>query len=318
MPRCIEYFVDEYIPSQPEAENAAVSYGPQAQHAPYVRRERRLWLPAILFALTGFSTFYAAGVRVDRSVEPPEVWIDFSAGITYMLAVMAILLAHELGHFLQAVRYRIPASLPYFIPMPFMPLGTMGAVIGMEGSRANRRQLFDIGLTGPLAGLVVAIPIAWYGIKIAEPYNGPATGLFTFSDPLVFQWMTRALHPDLPVDQVYQWNPYYMAGWVGMLITGLNMLPISQLDGGHTAYTLFGRKAHWLARAIVATAVAWMIWEQQFQFGVMLLMVLFIGLDHPPTSDDTVPLGRVRTVVGLASLLIPIFCFAPVPVTITG
>jgi membrane-associated protease RseP (regulator of RpoE activity) len=312
--------VDEYISSQPELAASPLQYAQQAppvQPAPYVRRERRLWLPAILFALTCFSTFYVAGVRVDRSVSPPEAWIDYSAGMTYMLAVMAILLAHELGHFLQAVRYRIPASLPYFIPMPLMPLGTMGAVIGMEGSRANRKQLFDIGLTGPLAGLVVAIPIAWYGIKIAEPYYGPPASL-TFSDPLIFQWMTRALHPDLPVNQVYQWNPYYMAGWVGMLITGLNMLPISQLDGGHTAYTLFGRKAHWLARAVVATGVASMVWNQQFQYGAMLLMVMFIGLDHPPTSDDAVPLGRVRTVVGLASLLIPIFCFAPVPISVSG
>lgn len=279
-------------------------------------RRRRILLPLVLFLLTCCSTFYAAGVRdFDPTVWPPLVDMDWRSGLMYMAAVMSILLAHELGHFLQAVRYRIPASLPYFIPMPILPLGTMGAVIGMEGSRADRRQLFDIGISGPLAGLVVAIPVAWYGIKTAVPYEGLEPPL-TLMDPLVFQWMTRYLHPDLPANQVFEWNPFYMAGWVGMLITGLNMMPISQLDGGHTAYTLFGRRAHLLARGVVMAAIAFMIWNQQLQWGLMLLLVTFIGLDHPPTRDDRVELGWPRKIIGLAALTIPIFCFAPIPISV--
>jgi len=306
--------VDEYIPSQPEAFAAVAGPAPEVRRP---ARPRRIVVPVVLFGLTCLSTLYAAGVRVAYSPDaPPTLDIDWTAGITYMVAVMSILLAHELGHFLQAVRYRIPASLPYFIPMPFMPLGTMGAVIGMEGSRADRKQLFDIGITGPLAGLAVAIPVAWYGIKTATPYYGPEPPI-TLMDPLIFQWLTRWLHPDMPANQIFEWNPYYMAGWVGMLITGLNMMPISQLDGGHTAYALFGRKAHWLARGVVVAAVAFMIWNQQLQWGMMLLLVTFIGLDHPPTSDDSVELGTTRKIIGLAALLIPILCFAPIPISVS-
>jgi len=296
--------VDEYLPSlpEPDTDRLPLERTPEPPSRPV--RKRRILLPLGLFALTCCTTYLAV---------PTEQYDRFD-GLRYMLAVMSILLAHEFGHFLQAVRYRIPASLPYFIPMPLMPLGTMGAVIGMEGSRANRKQLFDIGITGPLAGLVVAIPIAWYGIKIAEPYTGPPATL-TFHDPLIFRWIAQWIRPDVP-DQNFLWNPYYMAGWLGMLITGLNMMPISQLDGGHTAYTLFGRRAHWLARGVAAGAIAFMVWNQQPQWGLMLAMTFVIGLDHPPTSDDTVPLGWPRTILGIAALTIPIFCFMPVPVTV--
>lgn len=276
-------------------------------------RRRRVLLPVVLFALTCLSTLYSGSLSFDDSISPPQHVHDWSAGLTYMLCVMGILLAHEFGHFLQAVRYGIPASLPFFIPMPLMPQGTMGAVIGMEGSRANRKQLFDIGITGPIAGLVVAFPIAWYGIKTAVPHVGAEPSI-TFMDPLVFQWMIGYLHPDVPVTTVFVANPYYMAGWFGMLLTALNMMPISQLDGGHTAYALFGRGAHWLARCVVSAAVAYMIWHQQPQWGIMLFLVMLIGIDHPPTSDDTVKLGPVRKIIGLLSLTIPIFCFTLVPI----
>jgi len=309
--------VDEYIPSQPEAalpataaESAPAEPLPAESAEP---RPRRVFLPVVLFLLTCLSTLYAGSVQPDDSTSPPGLMFDWSAGLTYMLCVMSILLAHEFGHFLQAVRYGIPASLPFFIPMPFMPLGTMGAVIGMEGSRANRKQLFDIGITGPIAGLVVAFPIAWYGIKTAVPHVGAEPGI-TLMDPLVFQWMIGYLHPDVPVNQVFIANPYYMAGWFGMLITALNMMPISQLDGGHTAYALFGRAAHWLARCVVSAAVAYMIWNKQPQWGMMLMLVMFLGIDHPPTSDDTVKLGPARKIIGLLALTIPIFCFTLVPI----
>lgn len=308
--------MDEYIPSQPNAVAATTAEPTPIQPAPAERTEprpRRVVLPVVLFVLTCLSTLYTGSLSFDDTVSPPQHVHDWSAGITYMLCVMGILLAHEFGHFLQAVRYGIPASLPFFIPMPFMPLGTMGAVIGMEGSRANRRQLFDIGITGPIAGLVVAFPIAWYGIKTAVPHIGAEPGI-TLMDPLVFQWMIGYLHPDVPLNTVFVANPYYMAGWFGMLITALNMMPISQLDGGHTAYALFGRTAHWLARCVVSAAVAYMIWHKQPQWGMMLFLVMLIGIDHPPTSDDTVKLGPMRRIIGLLALTIPIFCFTLVPI----
>src|SRR5262245_57657652 len=168
-----------------------------------------------------------------------------------MVCVLAILFAHEMGHFLMTLWHGVPASYPYFIPFPLSPFGTMGAVISMDGVKANRREIFDIGLAGPLAGLVVAIPIMAIGITqldSTEPGYGIGFGL----PLLVTQWLSH-LQPTGYEGQtvVYasQMNPYFAAGWVGLMITGLNMMPVSQLDGGHVSYCLLGWVGHWLARA---------------------------------------------------------------------
>ena len=238
-------------------------------------------------------------------------WMD---GFIYMASVMTILLTHEMGHFLATLRYRIPASLPFFIPFPISPIGTMGAVIGMDGLRANRREMFDIGLAGPLAGLLVAVPIMCIGISQLD-LTQVAYGPFAVDLPLFARIAMQYIQPPgyEPGKLVWfsQLNPFFMAGWVGFLITGLNMLPVSQLDGGHVIYTLFGRRAHWIARGFVLTALAFVVISRQWNWMVMIALVLFIGTDHPPTSDDTIPLGRVRTLIGCLAILIPVFCFAP-------
>ncbi|MBL9094410.1 MAG: site-2 protease family protein [Planctomycetaceae bacterium] len=289
-----------------------------AEQAPPVRK-RRIALPLTLFVLTGLSTLYTGAVHSEIAADGQLVpVVDWGTGLTYMLCVMSILLAHEMGHFLQALYHRIPASLPYFIPMPLMPLGTMGAVIGMQGSQADRKQLFDIGITGPIAGLVVALPIAWHGIAVAQPYAGDVPPMLVMHDPYIFTLMARHLHPQWPADQVVAANPYYLAGWLGVLITGLNMLPVSQLDGGHTAYALFGRRAHLLARGIVLSALGAILWAGQTQWVVMLCVLFIIGVDHPPTRNDLAPLGFTRRIIGLIALLIPLFCLAAVPISVAG
>ncbi len=216
----------------------------------------------------------------------------------------------RMGHFLQALRYARPGHVPDFSARADhgSDRGTMGAVIGMDGSRANRKQLFDIGLTGPWAGLIVAIPMIWYGIKYAQP--DPTAVDFHLGTPLVFQMIAGWVRPDLESGTLFK-HPLFMAGWVGMLITGLNMLPVSQLDGGHVIYGLFGRQAKWFARAFIIVAIAFIIIQEQYNWVVMLVLVLFLGVDHPPTYDDSVRLGPVRWAIGLASLLIPVFCFTP-------
>jgi membrane-associated protease RseP (regulator of RpoE activity) len=274
-----------------------------------------LRLPLILFGLTCASTFFAGGARTpdvaSGSYAITFVWRD---GLAYMTAVMTVLLAHEMGHFLQAVRYKIPASYPFFIPMPLTPSGTMGAVIGMQGTQADRKQLFDIGLTGPLAGLAIALPLAFYGISIAVPQQ-PLPGTLVLADPLLFRWITAWIRPEIAADQVFAWNPYYMAAWFGVFLTGLNMVPVSQLDGGHTSYAVFGpRTARLVARLFVVSVLAMIVQQQQYSWLVMLILVMFIGIDHPPTRDDTVPLGPARRIIGYASLLIPIACLSPVPI----
>jgi membrane-associated protease RseP (regulator of RpoE activity) len=235
-----------------------------------------------------------------------------------MVCVLAILLAHELGHFFATVWYRIPASLPYVIPMPLLPIGTFGAVIGMDGKKADRKQLFDIGLAGPLAGLVIAIPVMLLGVWQLD-FTQPAFGPFGLNNPLAVELLLAWFPPPGYVQgmsiAVSQLNPFFMAGWFGLLVTGLNMLPVSQLDGGHVIYTLFGKRAHWMARAFMLTAIGYMgysVWSgQQAQWIIMIGLILLIGIDHPPTRDDKVPIGWFRFWLGLASLVIPILCFAP-------
>jgi membrane-associated protease RseP (regulator of RpoE activity) len=238
--------------------------------------------------------------------------VNWHQGLTYMGAVLAILLTHEMGHFYFTLKYHIPASFPIFIPLPINAFGTMGAVIGMDGLRANRRELFDMGLAGPLAGLVVAIPVMWLGVQRLD-LSGPP-GELSFHNPLLVQWMIDWLRPDLASSSrvgIAELNPFFMAGWVGFLITGLNMLPISQLDGGHVIYALFGRKAHLLARLFLLTAIALIVYFEVYIWTVMLVLVTLLGTDHPPTSDDRAPMGPLRWAIGLASLVIPILCFPP-------
>jgi len=290
------------LPESPQAAEGA-SIGPP--------NRRRKLLPAFLFVATCASTFIT-GMMFD-----PD---PIRGGLIYMTAVMSILLAHELGHFVAAWLHRVYASFPFFLPFPGSPIGTMGAVIAMDGYSANRKQLFDIGIAGPLAGLILAIPITWKGIEQAEPVApeiiaamkreaSPFVFKGYYHDPLLVKLMMRHLRADGAEELAL--NPLLLAGWVGFLITGLNMMPISQLDGGHVAYALLGRRAHTVAKLLVAAALIFMVWEKVYMWSVMLVVVLLIGINHPPTADDNAPLGPFRLALGWASLLIPVLCFPP-------
>ncbi len=303
------------------------------------RRKRRVLVPVVLLLLTALSTFWAGSMRweplqyfqspvtvggqsIDTMGMRQSVLANAGKGVIYMACVMSILFAHEMGHFVATLVYRIPASLPYFLPFPIAPIGTMGAVIGLDGQRANRREIFDIGLAGPIAGLVLAVPILWVGTAQLDLKPGPgnsdpwraAYGEYLYDCPLVVRWMIAYQHPEQPnvrFLRTSQVNAYFMAGWVGCLITGLNMLPVSQLDGGHVTYTLFGKLAHWIALLLIIGAVAYIVIARAFVWSLMVVLVLFIGWRHPPTADDRVPLGWPRILLGYASLLIPIVCFPP-------
>ncbi|HEY5312498.1 MAG TPA: site-2 protease family protein [Pirellulales bacterium] len=301
---------------------------PEVDDGGDLRPRRKILVPALLFLATCLSTFTIGVVMccpyADDTALSDYLREGWPLGVQYMTAVMAILLAHEMGHFVQALRHGIPTTLPFFIPAPIPPIGTMGAVIGMQGSRADRRQLFDIGVSGPLAGLVLAIPIAAYGIWSAREvapvvmHNAESANHapISFQDPLVFKPLIHWLHPAMAAGHDLELNPLLLAGWVGMLITGLNMMPISQLDGGHVAYALFGRRAHLLARLVLLAAVVFILVSRQYGWSVMLALVVYIGPNHPPTANDNAPMGWGRRLVGLASLAIPILCFIPVPAKI--
>jgi Zn-dependent protease len=290
----------------------------------FVERPRRVWLPVGLFIATCVSTFWVGTSEWDFLTtfsEPLAMLRDhWWRGLVYSTAVLTILMAHEMGHFLQAVRYRVPASLPYFIPMPITPFGTMGAVIALGGSQANRRQLFDIGLTGPLAGLVIAVPLTCWGLATATalPASTDASLGGYFGSPIIFQiieWFVRPIDPP-NTRLIYYSNPLVMAGWIGMFVTGLNMVPVGQLDGGHVAYALFGKRAHWLARAVLLATVVFIVATGQYGWTLIVGLVALLGIHHPSTADDRVELGFTRTVLGWLSLSIPILCLTPFPIVV--
>ncbi len=293
----------------------------------YPTQKRKTVLPAVLFVLTCLSTFWV-GISLWSPISPLTnaltvgnvmnlrilMLANWDTGLIYMISVILILLLHELGHFFATIYYRVPASYPFFLPFPINPIGTLGAVIAMQGNAADRKQIFDIGIAGPLAGLVAAVPIAYLGVSQLDLTSAPLGGI-GFRLPLLMDWFAAATNvpgyqPGEPV-WMNQLNPLFVAGWVGMLITGLNMMPVGQLDGGHVTYTLFGRAAHKIAQATIVLAIAFMVYHQNYMLGIMVVLVLLMGTNHPCTRDDSVPLGWFRWTLGLVSLVIPILCFPP-------
>ena len=245
---------------------------------------------------------------------------NWVSGLQFALALMAILVAHEFGHYILTRVYKVPSTPPLFIPFPIIsPIGTMGAVILMQSGSADRKQIFDIGLAGPLAGLVVAIPVIAYGIlnPAPLPYTADDSITLFIGQPLLVQWMAMWLAPDQANEYVFVANssvsPFLMAGWVGLLVTGINMMPMGQLDGGHVTFGLVGEKSYWIARGAMFSAIAFMIYNQVLMFALMLVLVYLMGLKHPPSSDDSKSLGFLRQAVGWASLTLPILCIPARP-----
>ena len=227
---------------------------------------------------------------------------------------MTTLLAHELGHFLQARRYGVPASLPYFIPMPFSPIGTMGAVILMQPGRGDRRTLFDIAVTGPLAGLIPALLFSILGLQrsqVIQMAEQPA-GLI-LGEPLLFRLLAYFTFGPLPEGQDIALHPLAFAGWVGIFITALNLIPIGQLDGGHILYSLLLKRAHVVAQALLLMAVVAVFMWGYWGWMLMIVLLMLMGPAHPPTANDHVPLGTGRTILGWASLFFVPLGFTPMP-----
>jgi Zn-dependent protease len=237
-------------------------------------------------------------------------------GAIYFGAIMTILVAHEMGHYLQSRRYKVPATFPFFIPMPISPFGTMGAVIIQGPGVADRKSLFDIAVSGPLAGLVFALPITLIGLFQADVgYIDPAQQGPIYGDPLILQWLVRLIHGPIPEHYDVMLNSWLFAGWVGILITALNLMPIGQLDGGHILYTLIGRRAHHVALLLLALALGFMIHYGEFAYALIVVLLFISGPRHPPTANDDVPLGPGRIVLGWLTLAFVIVGFTPFPIT---
>ena len=292
---------------------------------PSTRRGPNLAWPIGLFAATCLSTFWAGGGRIAilgtlARIDPGVVHQYFVYGLEYATTVLAILMAHEMGHFLQSVRYGVPATLPMFIPMPFNPIGTFGAVIFQRGDMADRRALFDIAISGPLAGLVLAIPALVLGLQLSQV--GPVGGeSLIFGEPLLVKWLIHLRFGTLLPGEDVILHPIAFAGWVGIFITGLNLIPMSQLDGGHVLYTLLLRRSRRIALWLwfgcvgaVGVGVA-MGRTEVLTWLLMLGLIFMMGVQHPPTRNDNMKLGWGRTVLGWTTLAFIIIGFTPFPIS---
>ncbi len=298
----------------------------------YARPRRRWGLPLVLFLATCFSTyfgyaFYNEWVFLGVLNHPfrEAVHLIFRhwyvpKALIYSVCVMTILGCHEMGHFLQARRYGVRTSLPIFLPMPFTPIGTLGAVIAMDSRVADRRALFDIGVTGPIAGLVPTLIFCVLGLQFGWSQLAPLPPValepgnpYVFGEPLLFQWLSLLVFGPRPEGFDIVIGPMAFAGWVGLLITALNLIPIGQLDGGHILYALFRRRAHTIATTLLLAAVVATVWFGLFGWWLMLLLLILMGPKHPPTSNDSVALGKLRVVLGWAMLGFLPLGFTPNP-----
>jgi membrane-associated protease RseP (regulator of RpoE activity) len=280
-----------------------------------VPRRRRVRLPLLLFIATCLTTLVAG---VQMSIPSGTGWLDaLLNGLWYAVPVMTILLCHEMGHFIQAHRYGVYASLPYFIPMPIpdSPLGTLGAVIAMEPRMGHRKALFDIGITGPLAGLVPTFIFLIVGLHYSTIARVPQHYPYSFGEPLLFRILASWILEPVPPGHDIFLDPMAFAGWVGLLITSLNLIPIGQLDGGHVLYALLRQKANRVASFLLLMAIVLVVLDFRHlgAWTLMLILLLVMGPVHPPTADDEEPLGIGRTVLGWLTLGFIILGFTPTP-----
>jgi membrane-associated protease RseP (regulator of RpoE activity) len=242
-------------------------------------------------------------------------------GVAFSASLLAILFSHEMGHYLACRYYKVDATLPYFIPAPPVFLaGTFGAFIKIRSAIPTRRALFDIGLAGPLAGFVVAVPLSVIGVLTVGPPVPPQDHVIYFNDPLLFRLIARVagvtLDPNSPT------NPYYMAAWIGMLVTSLNLMPVGQLDGGHGTYAVFGARAHKLIGRLsfitIATLAVSGFWLHNSPSGFLYAVLIGIMLKVPhPQPAVMEPLGTKRILIAIVTLIVFALCFWPFPITIT-
>lgn len=274
-----------------------------------------------LLIATIFSTLLVGMEPAWDGVSAPTI-SHLLTGWPFSLSLLLILGAHELGHYFAARHHNVPVTLPYFLPMPLSLVGTMGAFIRLKAPIYNKRALLDIGAAGPLAGLVFAIPILLYGLATSEvkplpigtPYLLEGNSiLYILAKLLVFgQMLPNQAGLDVTLNNV-AW-----AGWVGLLVTGLNLIPIGQLDGGHIAYALFGKQARTFFWPIIGTLIVLAFLSEGFTWGIWVLLLFVFGRVHAEPLDDVTPLDPRRRAIATFSLVLFFLVFVALPFTIVN
>jgi membrane-associated protease RseP (regulator of RpoE activity) len=284
-----------------------------------IKKRKIPWLNIILFFLTVITTLLvgAAGAGVNFVSHPEIIWNQPSriifAGGPFSLSLLGILVFHEFGHYTASRIHGVAVTLPYFIPFPNI-IGTLGAVIRLKSPFISRKQLLDVGAAGPLSGMVIALPVTIWGLsnpiyvsKALDPGS-----LINLGDSLLYTFIAWLVQPSPPDGYIAVMNPVAFAGWVGFLVTMLNLLPIGQLDGGHILYAMFGKVQHKIAYGVLLGLVAlsffwvgWIIWA--------ILGFILIRAKHPPTVLDEIPLDKKRMAIGYLCIIVFILCFIPMP-----
>jgi hypothetical protein len=327
---------DHKQPDLPETVQGGPQPGQEIRDYSYYREpkavsffgKKRPWLNILLFLITIASCFFVgitwsmSYVYADKLGEDfiPSMGLELlrnseviELSVVYAVVLIAILLAHEMGHYLTCRYYRIDATLPYFIPAPTL-IGTLGAFIRIRSPITRKQQLFDVGIAGPLAGFVLAVPAMIYGLslsKVVAPL--PREASIIFGEPLLFKLVSEVMFKDAPQNFDMILHPVAFAGWVGILVTALNLFPVGQLDGGHIVYAILGKKAKVLGRPIL---VAFIVMGVIFWIGwfVWALLIGFMGLKHPRIFDEDIPISSGRRLLALVVIVIFILSFIPDPV----
>lgn len=300
---------------------------PEAPYASSLRpaRPARPWRHIILFLLTVATTMlvgadHFASFYVDFGARP----MDLSGveiilnGLWYSASILLILGAHEFGHYYACRYYGVDASLPYFLPAPLPLTGTLGAFIRIRQLIPGKRQLFDIGIAGPIAGFVVAVPLLLIGVGLSRltELPGDTRGFVELGEPLLFKAAAWLFWGTPPEGYSINMHPMAFAAWFGLLATALNLFPIGQLDGGHISYAVLGRKSTAVTLGTLVVLIAltfvstsWLVWTV-----LTVVMLLTFGPRHPRTIDEDVPLDRGRLWLAVFALVMFVLCFTPAPI----
>jgi membrane-associated protease RseP (regulator of RpoE activity) len=295
----------------------------------------RVWLNVLLFLLTIVTTMMAGAVHLGKDYF--SNFANILYGSRYSFAVLSILTAHEFGHYFAARWHDIKATLPYYIPLPLpgFHFGTLGAFIKMKSPIQDRKALLDVGAAGPIAGFIISIIFLIVGyhdlpdfkgivdyVETIHPWNMQGGINIILGKSLLFSFFNDVIGGGrLPMNEVYHF-PYIFAGWIGLLVTAINLIPIGQLDGGHILYSLTGNRARFwgIAAFVLLLVLNFVLILQYFSFVWVLWVILIfvlIGFKHPPTVDDQLPLNKERKVIGWLCVTIFVLCFPPLPIYIS-
>lgn len=265
-----------------------------------------------LFARAGLDHYYRLAGRAG-----PELAVLLSTGACFAVPFLFILASHEFGHYFMARRHRVSATLPFFLPVP-LGIGTVGAMIALRSPMVHRRTVFDIGVAGPLAGLLLALPIFVYGIHLSSVESltdHPGQIFFQEGKSLLYLGLLWLMKGPIPEGHDILLHPYAWAGWFGLFVTALNLIPVGQLDGGHVVYAMFGKGHRVVARVCFAILLGLtFVWHGYVLFSALLLFL--VKLDHPPAVDDRIRLDRSRYLIGCVVLVIFVLIFVPLPMDI--